>query len=245
MNTSRTLLIFTLFFFLGCGKLPNFGENETTQAEDYYPFVVSDNIIYSWRGSTNITVFVPSDADSAGITEYKATFRTQILAAISRWQEILTELGITLTVVDSGQSDIKILWDDGTKMDVGVLGLASYNPYKNPSRYLQLTTRLKKSSGGYRDLVDSEIYSISVHEFGHILGIWSHSYDEKDLMYPILTDITDLSLRDKATFRKLYSIPADFNFGSLDKNSIHAAILSCEITDQPGSAPMGNLSIQE
>ena len=39
---------------------------------------------------------------------------------------------------------------------------------------------------------------IFCHELGHMLGIWRHSYDVNDVMYPYLEG-SDLSNRDKKT----------------------------------------------
>ena len=39
--------------------------------------------------------------------------------------------------------------------------------------------------------------STAVHEFGHMLGIWTHSFNSKDIMYPYATSVTELSERDK------------------------------------------------
>ena len=77
-----------------------------------------------------------------------------------------------------------------------VLGLAS--PYK----YILM----KKNLGS------SLVQSTAVHEFGHMLGIWSHSFDPKDIMYPYATSITDLSQRDKKTLTEfLYNLTPTLN----------------------------------
>ena len=49
------------------------------------------------------------------------------------------------------------------------------------------------------DLSAGLTQSTAVHEFGHMLGIWTHSFDAKDIMYPYATSVSELSNRDKKT----------------------------------------------
>ena len=70
--------------------------------------------------------------------------------------------------------DVKVNWLTASQMveltdNSNVLGAASTN--KN----IYMRT----------DLTDSMLLSVAVHEFGHMLGIWSHSFDPMISCIPI------------------------------------------------------------
>ena len=63
--------------------------------------------------------------------------------------------------------------------------------------------------------------STAVHEFGHMLGIWTHSFNSKDIMYPYATSVTELSERDKKTLSEfLYSMTPDYDMHDLSGPSL-------------------------
>ena len=63
--------------------------------------------------------------------------------------------------------------------------------------------------------------STAVHEFGHMLGIWTHSFNSKDIMYPYATSVTELSERDKKTLSDyLYSMTPDYDMHDLSGPSL-------------------------
>jgi len=49
---------------------------------------------------------------------------------------------------------------------------------------------------------------VTMHELGHTLGIFAHSSDPFDLMYPE-PQVLWPSLRDQSTIQRLFHVPAD------------------------------------
>ena len=65
--------------------------------------------------------------------------------------------------------------------------------------------------------------AVATHEFGHMLGIWSHSFDSNDLMYPYLNS-TSLSNRDKRTLVDfLYELSPDFDLHDVAGPLVHSS----------------------
>jgi hypothetical protein len=51
------------------------------------------------------------------------------------------------------------------------------------------------------------ISAVMLHELGHALGLWGHSPDPADIMYPTTSSL-DLTQRDIRTIRRLYGLPS-------------------------------------
>ena len=157
------------------------GSNEYSDAKDYYPVATESSGIYHWGKNNTIKVY--SDSNSAAPSGGEAAFQS----GANAWATTLSELGITISYVTSSP-DVKVKWLTASEMasqtgSSGVLGQASTN------KYIYMRT----------DLSSSTLDFVAIHEFGHMLGIWNHSYDSNDIMYPYATGPTALSNRDKRT----------------------------------------------
>ncbi|AGY56424.1 PDZ domain-containing protein [Gloeobacter kilaueensis] len=53
------------------------------------------------------------------------------------------------------------------------------------------------------------VEAVAVHEFGHVLGLWGHSDNSEDIMFPEVSGATVPSGRDVRTLQRLFSRPPD------------------------------------
>ena len=166
------------------------GSNEYSDGKDYYPVAAnSTGTIYHWGKNNTIKVY--SDSNNSATDSQESAFQS----GANAWATTLSELGITISYVTSSP-DVKVKWLTKAAMasqagSSGVLGYASTN------KYIYMRT----------DLSSSTLDFVAIHEFGHMLGIWNHSYDSNDIMYPYATGPISLSNRDKRTLADfLYSM---------------------------------------
>lgn|GEM_PF-6019431 len=207
-------LLLLLITMVGCKE-----ESSEEQAQDYMPFTTSSGALLHWGSGAVIKIYLPSDASASGITGYQSGYNAAVKAGIAKWDVTLANMGVTYDFTGTlGNNDLKIEWDDGTGVETGVLGFATINSQANPSRKILMTTRENYTTGNPSHSA-AAVTAITGHELGHMLGIWSHSFDTADLMYPFLTTIAVPSSRDKATMQYLYGITPDLNLDQLDPNS--------------------------
>ena len=187
----------------GCGDSEKYN-----QGKDYYPVATSSGNVYHW--GKNGVIKINSNADSSNPptsgSDYEAAFKN----GLSLWDETLSSIGITVQYTSGNDADVKVIWLEGNEVTAGVLGYATtYNgTYR---KYIVMTNSLN-DNGTIRAHSTSLIKSTAAHEFGHMLGIWNHSYDSKDIMYPYDTGQSELSPRDKATIKDfLYQIKPDID----------------------------------
>ena len=202
------------------------GSEASGDADDYMPFTTQGFLLH-WQAGDTIVIEDPGCLPLSGCEAGDdAAFQQGILD----WQEVLNSLGMAVSFITSGPNDVKVLWDDGTGVESGVLGYAAINTSQDPSRHMVITTR--SNANGFSNNSPSLIRTIAVHEFGHMLGIWSHSWDSADIMYPFATGLTTLSNRDKATMTYLYDFTPDLNLSSLTSNSLGAPLSAPELSIQ-------------
>jgi len=162
----------------GCGDSEKYN-----QEKDYYP-VSSSGTILHWGKNNSITI----DSDSSGSPS--STLVSSFEAGLNQWSSTLSEIGITLSY--SGTPDVKVHWYTASEME-SKTGSSSVLGYASSNKNIYMRKDLDSSYGSGTNK------STAVHEFGHMLGIWSHSFDAKDIMYPYSTSVTELSNRDKKT----------------------------------------------
>lgn len=214
-------LILTLLILGSCSDFPNVnGEQEETKAKDYYP-VIPDGQVMHWGQNTHIKFRLPTTPDEPGITTsgYTDSFRTAFMDGVNLWTSILAEVNITFEFVTSGENDVKVLWADNsatyngfTVIESGVLGFSAVSfstSYFGASRFIVIATECDVCP---LPLSYDNIKSTVAHEVGHMFGLWGHSFDQNDLMYPLDMGQTAPTNRDHKTLTNfLYSFIPNYN----------------------------------
>lgn len=208
----------------GCGYEPlpgQGGQGGTTQAADYYPFTAGGNVIHWGLGST-IRVEIP-DCPFANCLAMQ--FRDAVEIGITTWAPLHALLGLNV-VIDKDSSDdpddVSVVWDDGCGVAPGVIGFAAISPPPaDPSRFILMTSGC--NTCGPCPTPPSHdpdtIRDIALHEWGHMLGIWNHSFDPEDLMYPFRLDQGGISNRDAHTLFQAYRQAPDLNLAGFPQNT--------------------------
>ena len=217
------LLAAAVLLLAACGDSPlpgPFDDRTRTQAHDYYPFTTEGYVIH-WGKNTNIRV----DLIFSCITQEPATclpfFEAAVQDGINAWAPIHAMLGLNVTFVNTNtQNEVKVIWDDGFEsstypIGAGVIGFAAIlEQPANPSRIIVMTTQCNVCSptGPHSE---EAIRLTAAHEWGHMLGIWNHSYDPADLMYPYLIPDRIITNRDVQTLLKAYTLTPALDLSTL------------------------------
>ena len=201
--TRRNLLVGGSGLLLfGCGDSESY-----TAAKDYYP--VTNRYIFHW--GKNSSIVIDKDATNAtnplgGSANELSWFET----GVNTWVNTLNEIGVNVSF--TGSPDVKVYWLNSSQM------LAKAG---NPDVLGQATT--EKEIYMLKGQDQTTTTAVATHEFGHMLGIWSHSFDSKDVMYPYLNS-TSLSNRDKRTLVDfLYALSPDFDFHDVAGPLVHSS----------------------
>ena len=201
--TRRNLLIGGSGLFLfGCGDSESY-----SAAKDYYP--VTSRYIFHWGKKSSIKI--EKNATNAayslgGSVNELSWFET----GVNAWANTLNEIGISVSF--TGSPDVKVYWLNSTQM------LA-----KAGSPYVLGQATTEKEIYMLKGQDQTTTTAVATHEFGHMLGIWSHSFDSNDLMYPYLNS-TSLSNRDKRTLVDfLYELSPDFDLHDVAGPLVHSS----------------------
>lgn len=202
--TRRNLLVGGSGLLLfGCGDSESY-----TTAKDYYP--VTNRYIFHW--GKNGSIVIDKDATNAtyslrGSANELSWFET----GVNDWVNTLNEIGISVSFSTSSP-DVKVYWLNSSQM------LA-----KAGSPYVLGQATTEKEIYMLKGQDQTTTTAVATHEFGHMLGIWSHSFDSNDLMYPYLNS-TSLSNRDKRTLVDfLYELSPDFDLHDVAGPLVHSS----------------------
>ncbi len=202
--TRRNLLVGGSGLLLfGCGDSESY-----TAGKDYYP--VTNRYIFHW--GKNSSIVIDKNATNAtyslgGSANELSWFET----GVNAWVNTLNEIGISVSFSTSSP-DVKVYWLNSSQM------LA-----KAGSPYVLGQATTEKEIYMLKGQDQTTTTAVATHEFGHMLGIWSHSFDSNDLMYPYLNS-TSLSNRDKRTLVDfLYELSPDFDLHDVAGPLVHSS----------------------
>ncbi len=164
--------------------LPEPGSNDTTAANYTY-----------WR-QFPVTVYIPADAD--------ASFRASTLAGFNQW---VTATGgrAKYQLVSSATNANLVVSYSAQDPNSDTLGLTTVT-YNGSQHYIiSATMELFFYTTAQRADAATANQSIAAHEFGHALGISTHSPFTADLMYPSLEKAQEVvTTRDLNTLKTIY-----------------------------------------
>ena len=202
--TRRNLLVGGSGLLLfGCGDSESY-----TAAKDYYP--VTNRYIFHW--GKNSSIVIDKDATNATYSlRGSANELNWFETGVNDWVNTLNEIGISVSFSTSSP-DVKVYWLNSSQM------LA-----KAGSSYVLGQATTEKEIYMLKGQDQTTTTAVATHEFGHMLGIWSHSFDSNDLMYPYLNS-TSLSNRDKRTLVDfLYELSPDFDLHDVAGPLVHSS----------------------
>jgi hypothetical protein len=171
--------------------------------ESYIPAMLAegDSVLRRWpdRSVQGVTVFLGSARSVEG---YSAEKREQARRAFVRWERVAAIPVRFQFVNDSTAAEVRVRWID--RFRIRRAGQADIT-WSRGGWIVRGSLTLATHTRDGTPLSDDAVYTVALHEIGHLLGL-GHSDDPHDVMYP-LTEVHDITPRDRHTARLLYSVP--------------------------------------
>jgi predicted Zn-dependent protease len=174
-------------------------------APDYLSY--QNKEVIRWNDNTKIIkVFIPSNQDFKGWSPKNVDI---VKAAFHAWETALNNQFTFEFVNSPDQTDVSIFWVNHSVIDDGK-EIAGRNKHDTFEQYLvenDIYLSLREPSGM---IVESKhLYSTTLHDIGHMLGIHQHSPNVTDIMYTG-NAVGQISARDIATLKGIYQLKPDF-----------------------------------
>lgn len=172
------------------------------QYDTYLPAMLSqdDSLLRRWPNRTAhpLNVYL---ADGT-VRGYDPSMRAAVERAFQRWERV-AEIPVRFVFVDdSTVADVKVHWVD--EFPIHRTGQADIT-WNGLGWIVRGTLTLATHTNSGWLLDDSAVYTVALHEIGHLLGL-GHSDNPDDVMYPS-TEVHDITLRDRQTAQLLYALP--------------------------------------
>jgi hypothetical protein len=136
------------------------------------------------------------------VTGYSPDLREASRAAFIRWERVG---GIPMRfdfVNDSGPADVLVRWVE--RFPLRRAGQADIR-WNGEGWIVHATLTLATHTSDGLALDRDAVYTVALHEIGHLLGLGHSDYPE-DVMFPT-TSVHDITPRDRHTARLLYAVP--------------------------------------
>jgi predicted Zn-dependent protease len=212
------LLLFILFFVS-----PSQAEEEVLPDLNPLPATIEqsgpDNYIHlqkkiaRWNDSTKyIMVYI---ADGSHLSGWNPENVNAVKAAFSEWERVMYPRFRFIYMPDERGSDVKVVWTTQASASDGH-DAAGLNEYQTWGKFIcKNDIKLSLIHPGGTIYPPTQIYSTTLHEAGHMLGLKGHSDSPKDVMYfkgqnVGWNEIEHLSTRDINTLKMVYAAKADY-----------------------------------
>ncbi|HEY9677560.1 MAG TPA: matrixin family metalloprotease [Drouetiella sp.] len=180
-----------------------------SKKRDYFEDITHNHEAQMWKQSQMpLKVYVDS---GKGVKNFRPTYKRLILEALDQWCSASGNKLSYKMVPDKKSADIDVEWvgqsietiqKDRKRDAAGLTTTATDDKAMISHALVQIDTY---DFDHNRQVADSKIKSVCLHEIGHALGV-GHSPYVKDIMYFKITprQLISLSPRDRATAAKLY-----------------------------------------
>lgn len=176
------------------------------KGDNYLSDVIADQHVCRWDLSKMpLKLFIDNGNAVSG---FNPEFREMVVKSTRTWQTALNNKIRFITVTDPAKADIKVGWlqqFEGHKI--------GENPFTQiKGAIVRSDVNLSTVMPDGRPKTPAELYSVALHEFGHVLGIQGHSPYKEDVMYFSLNNENyngQLTERDRNTIKMIYRLEAD------------------------------------
>ncbi len=121
--------------------------------------------------------------------------------ALDQWAGCSEGL-LKFRIADSEDADIRVYWTkEPLSGEADPLGEASLVRFDSGKFYVEVYVMMQERPSVARPM-HKRLKAVLLHELGHAVGLWGHSQDHYDIMYPKSTTIQP-TRRDKNTLLKL------------------------------------------
>jgi hypothetical protein len=163
---------------------------------------------------TTIDVYVENGSGGIG---WNQAMTDAVYAAVPRWNLVGDTWGLFHIQFTTNKdiAEIYIHWVN--TLGDGVLGLATWSGHNGQ---IDLPMDIQLATSVYGNPVDGPTEEKgAIHEVGHTLGLWDHSDQDTDIMYPVASQSTP-SPRDMWTIYSLYHTTPDWTTGGRHGSSL-------------------------
>ncbi|HEY9688146.1 MAG TPA: matrixin family metalloprotease [Coleofasciculaceae cyanobacterium] len=174
--------------------------NMAADAGDYFS---RQRKIHRWSDQTR---FVLVHISAPGhLPDWRAENVAVVKAAFAEWQRALGNRLIFVFMKDTTDADVTIHWWN-TATPGAEKSACGLNMYKTWGKYIaqnDIYLSLHRSNG--MTWTPDQLYSVALHEIGHMIGIKEHSDNPTDIMAEATNETLHLTARDINTMKRIYA----------------------------------------